>query len=458
MTIWNPSIESIEGPRYQAIADLIEKDIREGRITQGFQLPTHRDLADTLGVTVGTVTRGYAEAARRGLLRGETGRGTYVGNLSFKKGDYFGHLDDTPDDAIDMGMTLPLNQLDPDLSITFSQLSQKPDLQNALLYYPAKGRLCDRETGAQWLASHHALPTHPNNVLISAGGQHAITVILSSIFRSGDTIAVDCVTYPLIKSLARRFNIQLHPIEIDDQGIVPEALHSACTTHKIHGVYCMPTIHNPLTAVMSADRRQKMAELVQKHNLMLIEDDAYALLLEASFTPISTLCPDHSFYIASLSKAVTSGLRFGYIVAPDNFVKRIELGIADTMWMASPLGALIARQWIQDGTAIKTIQAKRVEARHRNEMAMKVFEGYQIHSNPNGYVIWLELPEPWTATDFAKQASEQRAIVTPMENYLVGRQRPPYEAVRIAISGPTSHEQLKEGLEIVRNLLDEPKF
>lgn len=79
MTIWHPDIHGDSGPRYIAIADVIERDVKRGRLEPGTRLPTHRELADLLGVTVGTVTRGYAEAARRGLLRGETGRGTYVG-------------------------------------------------------------------------------------------------------------------------------------------------------------------------------------------------------------------------------------------------------------------------------------------------------------------------------------------------------------------------------------------
>ncbi len=72
--------------------------------------------------------------------------------------------------------------------------------------------------------------------------------------------------------------------------------------------------------------------------------------------------------------------------------------------------------------------------------------------------MWLELPEDWTASDFAREASEKKVIVTPLEHYLVGRDRPDHEAVRIAISGPESLPQLEHGLRVIRNLLDEPEF
>src|SRR5258708_29371305 len=78
MTIWLPRLDKHRGPRYLAIADAIADDVASGQLKPGSRLPTHRDLADRLGVTVGTVSRGYVEAARRGLLSVEVGRGTVV--------------------------------------------------------------------------------------------------------------------------------------------------------------------------------------------------------------------------------------------------------------------------------------------------------------------------------------------------------------------------------------------
>src|SRR6201991_781504 len=78
MTIWRPEIEQFQGPRYLAIAEALAVDVRGGALNPGDRLPTHRDLAYRLGVTVGTVSRAYAEAERRGLIGGEVGRGTFV--------------------------------------------------------------------------------------------------------------------------------------------------------------------------------------------------------------------------------------------------------------------------------------------------------------------------------------------------------------------------------------------
>ena len=82
MTIWTPDLRQRSGPRYIAIAEALAEDTGGGRLRPGTRLPTHRDLADRLGVTVGTITRAYAEAIRRGLVTGEVGRGTFVRALA----------------------------------------------------------------------------------------------------------------------------------------------------------------------------------------------------------------------------------------------------------------------------------------------------------------------------------------------------------------------------------------
>ncbi|MGH6954530.1 MAG: GntR family transcriptional regulator, partial [Alphaproteobacteria bacterium] len=76
--MWAPKLAGRAGPVYRSIADALAEEIEEGGLAPGTRLPTHRALADRLGVTIGTVTRAYADAQRRGLVGGEVGRGTFV--------------------------------------------------------------------------------------------------------------------------------------------------------------------------------------------------------------------------------------------------------------------------------------------------------------------------------------------------------------------------------------------
>ncbi len=76
--MWLPNLEGRRGPVYRRIADAIDEDVQKGSLRAGVRLPPHRDMADHLGVTVTTVTRAYTEAARRGLISGHVGRGTFI--------------------------------------------------------------------------------------------------------------------------------------------------------------------------------------------------------------------------------------------------------------------------------------------------------------------------------------------------------------------------------------------
>ena len=79
---WQPKLQPGRQPIYLALTEAIADDITSGTLTEETRLPTHRELADTLGVAIGTITRAYAEAEKRGLIRGEGRRGTFVGESS----------------------------------------------------------------------------------------------------------------------------------------------------------------------------------------------------------------------------------------------------------------------------------------------------------------------------------------------------------------------------------------
>src|SRR5258708_31519874 len=108
MTNWLPDLDRFAGPRYRAIAEALAADIREGRLTPGTRLPTHRDLAWQLHVTVGTVSRAYAEAERRGLIGGEVGRGTFVREPTGRAALSFLRREPDRADFIDLSFNYPV--------------------------------------------------------------------------------------------------------------------------------------------------------------------------------------------------------------------------------------------------------------------------------------------------------------------------------------------------------------
>jgi DNA-binding transcriptional MocR family regulator len=444
MTSWLPDLTDRSGPRYLAIADCLADDIRLGRLAEGERLPTHRDLADSLGLTVGTVSRAYAEAERRGLLHGEVGRGTFVGGMAFSAGASESAL-------IDLGLNLPLYAQDPDLGDALRTLSKRRDLHELLSYQPFAGSDRYRRAGAQWIA-RHGLDVDPANVIVTGGAQHAIAILLGTLCRAGDVVLTEPLTYPGLKSVARLLGLEPQPVAMDGEGLLPEALDRACDEGHARVLYCLPTLHNPTTATMGPARREAIAEVARRHDLLIIEDDVHGLLADDGGGPLACRAPERTFYIASTSKVVAGGLRVAFVAAPADHVERVAATVAATLWALPPLTVELAAMWIDDGTADATCARKRAESAARQAMARELLPADAVRTHPRSYFLWLELPPAWQADRFVRQARARGVVVTGSESFTVGEGAPP-AAVRVSLSAPAGRDEVVAGLNVLSELL-----
>jgi len=338
-------------------------------------------------------------------------------------------------------------------------LAAKPDVQECLRYQPSTGMPRHREAGALWCAGFGVVAT-PDRVLVTAGGQHALLVLLSVLFRPGDRVVAGNVNYPGLITAASLLGIKLVPVALDGQGVVPEALDEICQREGVRGLYCMPGAHNPTTATPGAERQQRLAELARKHNLLVVEDAAYALTArgrdaKGPCVPVAAFAPERAFLIASVSKVIAGGLRVGFVLSPADYVERLSLGITGTTWMASPLCAQIASDWILDGTAQSVLRRKLAEAERRNDLARRVLAGCDLAALPQGYFVWLKLPEPWRASDFERAAALRGVVVIGGDAFAVG-QTPAPAAVRVSLSAARSREELEYGLGVLAELVRQP--
>ncbi|XPV76127.1 MAG: PLP-dependent aminotransferase family protein [Desulfovibrio sp.] len=450
MTIWKPKLNTDEGPLYKALADAIERDIFSGILKPSERLPTHRELADELGMNVSTVTKGYREAEKRGLVSGTVGRGTYISSDAVTSPAM---LSPEPhvSGMLDLGLITPMYHLEPDISEALRKIVRRKDPLSFMRYSDPHGLEEHRKAGVLW-AQMYGLKADPENIIVCAGAQHALTCCLTGLFRAGDRIATDCLTYPGLKSLASMLGILLEPVAMDDEGMTPEALDAACRRANISGLYIMPGMNNPTTVAMGPDRRAAIAALVKKHKLTVIEDDAYDLSSSLILPPIATLIPNQSIYIAGVSKALAAGLRIGFMVAPPHLRNELIIAVLSTTWMAPPLNAEIICNWITDGTAKKTIEKKRKDAAERNVIAKEVLKDFDFNAQDTGFYIWLELPEPWTGKTFETRCRELGMNVFGAEKFVVGDTVAP-RAVRLSLTGPKSPEKLRQGLGLVRDIL-----
>lgn len=439
------------GPLYRAIADRLAEDIAGERLSAGDRLPTHRDLADQLGMTVGTVTRAYAEAERRGLVRGEVGRGTFVASAADRADPRFESTHEQGG-LIDLGLNLPLYGEDPDLSAALAELASRRDLGAMLNYQPFTGAIRYRQAGVEWIA-RHGLDVTPDQVIITGGAQHAITVALGALCRSGDTVLTEALTFPGLKTATSLLGIEVMPVAMDSDGLDPDDLARAAAETGARVLYCMPTLHNPTTVTMPGARRRAVAAVVERHDLRVVEDDVHGLLAPDAPPPLASLIPDHTLYVTSTSKTLAGGLRVAFVAAPVPLIERLAFVVAASLWALPALSLEVATMWIADGTADQVTGRKCHEAAKRQELARSILPDGRYRETAQSYFVWLELPEPWTTDRFVQAARDLGVVVSPATAFAAGRTAPG-PAVRVSLSSPRRRDDLITGLRALAGLLD----
>jgi DNA-binding transcriptional MocR family regulator len=436
-----------------AILDALAGDIAAGRLKAGDRLPTQRDLADCLGVSLGTVTRAYSAAERRGLIRGETGRGTFVAGAPV---DLYGaaEFELTTAGMIDMAVVRPLYGFDPDMAPALREVARRPERAELLHYQPNAGMRRHREAGAAW-AARHGLAAEADQVIVCAGIQHALTVALVTVCRPGDVLLVEALTYPGVRVLAGLLELKLVPVPMDAHGLIPEALDSACRQHQARALFTMPSIHNPTTITLSEERRRRIAGIAAEHGLAVLEDAVNHLLLDDPPPPLSAFMPGSGYFMAGLAKAAAGGLRVAFLIAPPSMIEPLNRSVWATTWMTAPLCAEVAAVWIEDGTVEAALRRKRAEARERVSLARKILAGFDLRTETCSHHAWLSLPEGWeSAARFAGEARRQRVAVAPADLFDPTGGAP--AAVRIALSTPPTRQLLEEGLERLKQVLSNP--
>jgi DNA-binding transcriptional MocR family regulator len=420
----------VPAPRYKPLVDALAADIRAGRLPAGSRLPTHRELAAREGIALVTATRVYAELEAVGLVSREQGRGTFVRDLALPPGHGV-DLQAVAGDVIDLNFNYPSLPEQADLlRQALREIAGTGDIDALLRYQPHAGRPQDRAAIARHL-TRRGVPAETDRVLIVNGAQQGLATTLMATVNPGDVVAVDALTYPGFKVLAHALHLELAPVPITGHGPDLDALERLCRTRPVRAVYTMPTLHNPLGTVMGDDDRAILIDIARRHGQLLIEDASYAYLVDDSPAPLIARAPDITVYVSGLSKSVATGLRVGYLVAPDPLVPALERAIRATTWNTPALTVAIASRWLDDGTIDRLEVQKREDASRRQRIARDVFSGLPYVSHPQSYFTWLPLPEDARADRIAATLARQQISVSTAEPFATTTHTP--QALRLAL-------------------------
>ncbi|ATJ82354.1 transcriptional regulator, GntR family domain [Halomonas beimenensis] len=456
MTIWTPDLPE-GGPRYRRIAEHMAEAIRRGELAPGEKLPPQRQLADRLGVTVGTITRAYTEAQRQGWVESRVGSGTYVRLPEDEDATVFRAGVPVEDGVIDMSMALPPpHPLRPQgLQRALRTIAESPlALQAATDYQPEAGTPAQRARIAAW-QGELGLPDDPDRLLITQGGQHGIHLALRTLAQPGELVAGDALTYPGFICAAQQAHLRLAAVPMDEAGLDVDALARLCARHPPRVLYLTPDLNNPTGARLSEARRERLAALAREHDIWLVEDAVQYLPRERRGTPLVELAPERTLHLFSTSKVLAGGLRIGTLTAPERLQERLCSALRSQSWMAPPLMVEAACRWMEDPASRELLAWQVEEIAARRARALERLAAFGAQSGEGSSLIWLPLPAGRRSSEVQALLARRGLKVSTPEPFCVGSEPAP-QAIRLCLGPPEDREALERALAIVDEVLSEP--
>ncbi|RFS82364.1 PLP-dependent aminotransferase family protein [Actinomadura spongiicola] len=417
---------------YRRVADEVAADIAAGRLRPGDRLLPQRDFARGRGIAPSTAGRVYRELGRRGLVVGEVGRGTFV-----RAADRPGvpALAEPGDARVDLELSNPVVPEQEALLAAGMERLLRPDVLGASLApVGVAGTPAAREAAATLLTVPGWRP-EPAGVLFAGNGRQAIAGAVAALVPPGGRLAVEALTYPVVRGIAARLGVTLVPVAADEHGLCPDALADAHRAAPLSAVYVQPTLHNPCVTTMPPRRRAELADTLERLDLHAIEDRVWAFLPEDGPAPLASMAADRAIVVDSLSKRLAPGLSAGFVVPPAALAGRVAAALRSGAWAPTGFALAAASGWIADGTVAKVVRAKRADAAARRRIAADHLPGAASRSGSPSYFCWWELPSPWRADTFVAAAARRGIAVTPAAAFAAGTGAAP-RAVRVGLASP----------------------
>jgi DNA-binding transcriptional MocR family regulator len=431
---------------YTVLVDELAGAIVSGQLKAGERLLPQRQFAYERGIAASTAARVYAELLRRGLVVGEVGRGTFIAGpeapLPPLRVEPF-------EGRIDLEFNFPT--LPDQAALIAKALSswQRPEALGAALAPVTERRLAEASrVSAGFFATGRWRP-RPEGFLFAGSGRQAVAAAISALVPVGGRLAVEAVTYPMVKGIAARLGVTLVPIAMDGEGVRPDALAKAHRAGALNAIYLQPVMHNPLGHTMSETRREEIIRLVRKLDLMIIEDLVYGFLTDVP--PLAAQAEERTIVVDSLSKRLAPGIAVGFLHVPASLRERLAVVVRTGAWSVTPLALAAGMRLLADGTAAEITRRKRSDAAARQAIVAECLATHHIEADPRCYHVWLHLPDGWRAETLTAAAARAGIAVTPASNFAVAPGHSP-NAVRLALGQP-SHEELRAALMRLAALL-----
>ncbi|CAN5872504.1 PLP-dependent aminotransferase family protein [soil metagenome] len=269
------------------------------------------------------------------------------------------------------------------------------------------------------------IQAHPDDVVVTVGSQQGLDLVTRIFCDPGDTVVCEAPSYVGALGVFRAFECGVVHVEMDDAGLVPEALRHALAGAAARGapvkfVYSVPTYHNPAGVTLTAQRRAEVLDICAEHDVLLVEDNPYGLLGFAG-EPMRAMRadePERVVYLGSFSKTFAPGLRVGWVLAPHAVREKLVLAQESATLCPPTFSQAVVSTYFAEHDWHGQIKAFREVYRERRDAMLAALDehlpGAARWTRPDGgFYVWLTLPAGLDAKAMLPRAVTARVAYVP---------------------------------------------
>lgn len=341
-----------------------------------------------------------------------------------------------------------------------SDLAQQVLAENGtqiLQYGQSEGYAPLRESAAEFF-KHNGVDAAPDQLLPVTGSQQALDLICKAMIDPGDTMLVESPTFLGALQTFKLYQANLVPVDTDENGVIPELLEEKIKKHHPKLVYLIPTFQNPTGRTLSLERRKAIAKMMEKYDVVLIEDDPYRDLRYAG-EPLPAIkafdTTDRILYCNSFSKIISPGLRTAAVVCTEpTLMRKLVIGKQATDVHSPNLNQAIVDAYLRRGILadhIRDISLSYGQQMQAMQRMLSTFPESVKYTKPDGGIfLWCELPEDFNATALLQKATEMGVAYIPGTHFFTEK-GVNNNTMRLNFSNATI-EMIEKGMNILKEL------
>lgn len=277
----------------------------------------------------------------------------------------------------------------------------------ALAYGTTQGAADLREVVVEQLLAPKGVKISADDVMITAGGLETMNLMCQVFINPGDVILVESPTFVHCVMIFQMFGANCIACDMDENGLVIEDVEAKIKKYNPKIVYTIPTFQNPTGVTLSQDRREKLAELGSKYNVIILEDDPYRDIRFKGHDLLPIKAFDKTGHVVlanSFSKIFSPGSRLGYAVADKEILKLLIDAKMATNSHCSKISEVLCAEFFKRGYFPEHLKKIRQIYRERCAAMMESLDAYMPagtkHTNPDGGLFtWVQLPEHINTTE-----------------------------------------------------------